>query len=259
MDSSKEILNEISGHQYPFFIAGPCSVENYNMMDKIVGMLIKKGINIIRAGAFKPRTSPNDFQGLGLEGLRILDEIRKKYKVKIVSEIVDAKYLDFMLETVDILQVGARNMHNFELLKVLGRTRIPVILKRGMCATINEFKCAAEYIVQGGNEKLVLCERGIRSYDNSTRNVLDLSCVAILKEETGYPVIVDISHSLGRKDIALAMTKASLAAGADGIMIEVHNNPEHALSDSKQQMSLLEFDRYYNKLVYSYDTVGGVW
>lgn len=259
MDEDKQILKEISGFQYPFFIAGPCAVEDYDMMEKIVKFLIVKGIKVVRAGAFKPRTSPNDFQGLGIEGLRILNDIRKKYKIKIVSEIVDIKYIDIMGETVDILQVGARSMYNYELLKALGETNIPVILKRGMSATINEFKCAVEYISKGGNKKIILCERGIRSFDKSTRNVLDLSCVAIIKKETKYPIFVDISHSLGRKDIALEMTKAALAVGADGIMVEVHNNPETALSDSKQQMSFLEFDRYYNKLVHSNDSLGGIW
>ena len=141
-------------------------------------------------------------------------------------------------------------MYNFELLKTLGRTSIPVLLKRGISATIKEFLCAASYIINGGNDKLILCERGIRSFDTSTRNVLDLSCVAIIKKEANIPIIVDISHSLGRKDIAVPMTRAALAAGADGIMVEVHNNPQSALSDSKQQMSLLEFDSYYNELLY---------
>jgi len=247
----KQILTEVfSKIAKSFFIAGPCAVENYEMIDKIVRYLVSKGISVIRAGAFKPRSSPDSFQGLGIEGLNILKEIRKKYKIKIVSEIVDIQYIDIMHETVDVLQVGARNMYNFELLKTLGRTSIPVLLKRGISATIKEFLCAASYIINGGNDKLILCERGIRSFDTSTRNVLDLSCVAIIKKEANIPIIVDISHSLGRKDIAVPMTRAALAAGADGIMVEVHNNPQSALSDSKQQMSLLEFDSYYNELLY---------
>ncbi|WP_312495610.1 bifunctional 3-deoxy-7-phosphoheptulonate synthase/chorismate mutase [Anaerosporobacter sp.] len=251
----KEILNE----KQPLIIAGPCAVEDFPMMDKITAYLKKMDVSIIRAGAFKPRTSPDTFQGLGIEGLKILDIIRKKYEVKILSEIVDLKYLDVMCENVDILQVGARNMQNFELLKELGKTNMPILLKRGMCATVNEFKCAAEYIQQGGNKNLMLCERGVRSFDDCTRNLLDLSCVAIIKRETGLPVLVDISHSLGRKDIATEMSKAALAAGADGIMVEVHNNPDKALSDANQQMSLLEFEQFYNKLNLLSANQGRVW
>lgn len=233
---------------YPLFIAGPCAVENYEMLDQITGYLISKNIHTIRAGAFKPRTSPEDFQGLGVEGLAIIDKIRRKYKVKVVSEIVDAKYLDLMLKTCDILQVGARNMQNYELLKALGRTDVPIILKRGYCATIKEFIHASGYIARGGNHKILMCERGIRSFDSSTRNLLDLSCVALLKEQVDYPIIVDLSHSLGRKDIALPMARAALAAGADALMVEVHNKPETALSDAGQQMSFPEFDRILDGL-----------
>lgn len=248
---SENILSEVfEKSYYPYFIAGPCAVESYEMMDKIVGYLVSKGIYVIRAGAFKPRTNPDDFQGLGYEGLRIFTEIKKKYKVKIVSEIVDLKYMDRMLEVVDILQVGARNMYNFELLKTLGKVNRPILLKRGISATITEFVSAARYILQGGNQKLILCERGIRSFDPSTRNLLDISSVAIIKKEYGLPVIVDISHSLGRKDIAIPVAEAALAVGADGIMIEVHHNPARALSDPYQQMSILEFDHFYNEIFY---------
>lgn len=244
----REIFDDAS---YPYIIAGPCAVENYEMMDKIIGYLKTNNICTIRAGAFKPRTNPKDFQGLGKEGLNILDKLRKKYKVKIVSEIVDTKHLDLMLKSCDILQVGSRNMHNYELLKVLGYTDVPIILKRGYGATIEEFINASQYISQGGNNKIILCERGIRSFDKITRNLLDLSCVAILKKILDYPIIVDLSHSLGRKDIIVSMAKASLAAGADGLMIEVHNNPEEALSDANQQMSFLEFYNLYNELANS--------
>ena len=232
----------------PFFIAGPCAVESYDMLDEITGYLVSKNISVIRAGAFKPRTSPDSFQGLGIEALAMCRKIRKKYAVKIVSEIVDLKYLTAMCEAVDILQVGSRNMFHYELLKELGRTRLPVILKRGLCATVYEYIQAAQYILRGGNYNLIFCERGIRSYDRCTRNVLDLSAVAILKKEADFPVLVDISHSLGRKDIAVPMSRAALAAGADGIMVEVHNHPEKALSDSEQQMSFSEFTLYYEAL-----------
>lgn len=246
--NGNKFFSEMLRKEEPLIIAGPCAVEDYDMMDNITAYLKKKKIGVIRAGAFKPRTSPDTFQGLGIEGLRILDKIRKKYDVKILSEIVDIRYLEEMSKTVDILQVGARNMQNFELLKELGKTDIPVVLKRGMSAKVNEFKCAAEYILQGGNQNVMLCERGVRSFDNCTRNLLDLSCVAILKKETSLPVLVDISHSLGRKDIAAEVSRAALAAGADGIMVEVHNNPDSALSDAEQQMSLQEFEQFYQNV-----------
>lgn len=255
--NNKQMIREILGINSPIMIAGPCAVENFDMMEKITDTLVRKGIRAIRAGAFKPRTSPEDFQGLGIEGLKILNQIRKKYNVKIVSEIVDAKYIDIMYENIDVFQVGTRNMYNYELLKELGKTNIPVILKRGMCAKIDEFISAANYILQGGNKNIILCERGIRSFDQSTRNVLDLSCIAIIKSETKFPIIADISHSLGRKDIYLPVAKAVLAAGADGIMVEVHNNPEKALSDSKQQLSLKEFEKFYNELFSSANDADG--
>lgn len=231
-----------------FCMAGPCAIENYSMMERITKFLLSYGITVIRAGAFKPRTACSSFQGLGLQGLEILKQIKVKYDIRIVSEIVDAKYLDSMLQCVDILQVGARNMYNYELLKELGKVQVPVLLKRGLCATVREFIAAAEYILAGGNENILLCERGVRSFDDCTRNLLDISCVAIIKKETRYPVIVDISHSLGRKDIAPQVAKAAIAAGADGIMIEVHEHPKTALSDKEQQMDFEEFDNFYRQV-----------
>lgn len=247
--NTKQILSEIFNNHLRF-IAGPCSVENFQMMDKIVKYLVSRNIYTIRAGIFKPRTNPKSFQGLGLEGLNILKQIKEKYEVKIISEIVDIRYIDKMLEVVDVLQVGARNMHNFELLKELGKLKVPVLIKRGFCATIEEFQLAAAYIRDGGNHKIIMCERGVRSFDTSTRNLLDLSSVAIIKKELDYPIIVDISHSLGRKDIAIPVTKAALAVGADGIMVEVHNNPIAALSDANQQMGILEFEHFLNEINY---------
>ena len=208
----------------PLCIAGPCAVENYVMLESIVSFLQSRGVTMTRAGAFKPRTLYRCFQGLGVDGLDIFKQIKKKYSVKIVSEIVDVRYLDEMLQCIDVLQVGARNMYNYELLKELGKVRVPVLLKRGLCATIKEFLAAAEYIFMGGNDSILLCERGVRSFDNCTRNLLDLPGVAIIKKETKYPVLVDISHSLGRKDIASQVAKAALAVGADGIMAEVHEH-----------------------------------
>lgn len=232
----------------PLCIAGPCAVENYSMMESIVSFLQSHGVTMIRAGAFKPRTLYRSFQGLGIEGFDIFKQIKKKYNVKIVSEIVDVRYLDEMLRCVDVLQVGARNMYNYELLKELGKVKVPVLLKRGLCATIKEFLAATEYIFMGGNESILLCERGVRSFDNCTRNLLDLPGVAIIKKETEYPVLVDISHSLGRKDIASQVAKAALAVGADGIMVEVHEHPQTALSDSKQQMNFDEFTCFYRQV-----------
>lgn len=229
-------------------IAGPCAIENYFMMERIIKFLLSRGVTMIRAGVFKPRTLHSSFQGLGVEGLEILKQIKQAYKFQVVSEIVDIRYLDKMLKCVDILQVGTRNMYNYELLKELGKIQVPIILKRGLCATIKEFLAAAEYILAGGNENLLLCERGIRSFDNCTRNLLDLSCVAIIKKETDFPMLVDISHSLGRKDIAPQVAKAALSIGADGIMVEVHEQPQTALSDSEQQMNFTEFDSFYQQV-----------
>ncbi len=222
-------------------IAGPCSVENERIMDETAQELSKLGIKILRGGAYKPRTSPYDFQGLKKEGLKILSQTGKKYNMITVSEIVDTRHLETMADYVDILQVGSRNMQNFELLKEIGRSKLPVIIKRGMCSTIEEFKLAAEYVACEGNRNIIMCERGIRTFETATRNTLDISCAAILKKETQLPVIVDLSHSLGRKDIIIEIAKAVLALGTDGIMVEVHSQPQKALSDSIQQLNLKEF------------------
>ncbi len=245
---NNEFNNYFSNISKPIFIAGPCALENDEMIDKITKYLVDKGIGIIRAGIFKPRTSPYDYQGIGINGLKILDKLRRKYNIKIITEVVDTSHIDILKDYVDIFQVGSRNMQNFELLKKIGKTVVPVLLKRGMCSTINEFVNAAEYILCGGNENVMLCERGIRTFETCVRNTLDLSCVAIIKKETNLPIIVDLSHSLGRKDIAIEMAKAALACGSDGIMVEVHQNPSQALSDAKQQMSFLEFDNFMSNL-----------
>lgn len=228
-------------------IAGPCSIENENQMNLVASKIKELDIKFIRGGAYKPRTSPYDFQGLGLEGLYILNDIKNKYKLITVSEIMDIRDIELM-DSVDIIQVGSRNMTNFSLLKELGNINKPILLKRGLMSTVYEFLCAAEYIAMGGNDNIIMCERGIRTFENSTRYTLDLACVAILKEKTSLPVIVDLSHSLGRKDIVSKVAKASIACGADGIMIETHNYPDEALSDSKQQLSLDEFENFMNKI-----------
>jgi 3-deoxy-7-phosphoheptulonate synthase len=235
-------INEIFGtDEESIIFAGPCSVENLEQMEAIAKVLAESKVRFIRAGAFKPRTSPYEFQGLGIEGLKILDYIRKKYNLLAVSEIVDTKDIENGLLYTDIIQVGSRNMHNYALLKELGKTQHPVLLKRGMMSSVKEFLMASEYILSSGNMNLILCERGIRTFEDSTRNTLDISCIAIIKETTSLPVIADLSHSLGRKDIIYSIAKSVFAAGADGIMVEVHNDPQNALSDKEQQLSLYEF------------------
>lgn len=222
-------------------IAGPCAVEKVDHLEKIGSLLQTLGIKFLRAGAFKPRTSPYDFQGLREEGLKILHEIGKKYGLITVTEVMDTRDVEKVANYADILQIGARNMQNFELLKEVGKTNLPVLLKRGLSATIQEFMFAAEYIGVRGNRRLILCERGIRTFEVKTRNTLDLSSIPIIKKETSLPVMVDLSHSLGRKDIITPMAQAALAAGSDGLMVEVHPRPELALSDAKQQLNPEEF------------------
>ncbi|MGN5882317.1 bifunctional 3-deoxy-7-phosphoheptulonate synthase/chorismate mutase [Staphylococcus simulans] len=230
------------------FIFGPCSVESQEQVDAVAQDLQGKGLKFIRGGAFKPRTSPYDFQGLGLEGLKILKNVKDKYDLNVVSEIVAPADFELADQYLDVFQIGARNMQNFELLKEAGRTNKPILLKRGMSATIEEFIFAAEYIASQGNQNIILCERGIRTYEKATRNTLDISAVPILKQGTHLPVMVDVTHSTGRKDIMLPTAKAALAVGADGVMAEVHPDPAVALSDSGQQMDLDQFDKFYNEL-----------
>ncbi|MER2254285.1 MAG: bifunctional 3-deoxy-7-phosphoheptulonate synthase/chorismate mutase, partial [Priestia megaterium] len=208
----------------------------------------QQGVRMLRGGAYKPRTSPYDFQGLGLEGLQILKRVADEYDLAVISEIVDPADIETAVEYVDVIQIGARNMQNFELLKEAGAVKKPVLLKRGLAATIDEFINAAEYIVSKGNDQLILCERGIRTYERATRNTLDISAVPILKQETHLPVLVDVPHSTGRKDILLPIAKAALAVGADGIMAEVHPNPAVALSDSAQQMDIPQFTEFMKQL-----------
>ena len=222
------------------FVFGPCSVESQEQVDAVAANLQARGEKFIRGGAFKPRTSPYDFQGLGVEGLKILKNTKDKYGLNVVSEIVNPADFEVADQYLDVFQIGARNMQNFELLKEAGRSNKPVLLKRGLSATIEEFIFAAEYII--------LCERGIRTYEKATRNTLDISAVPILKQGTHLPVMVDVTHSTGRKDIMLPTAKAGLAVGADGIMAEVHPDPSVALSDSGQQMDFNEFDAFYKEL-----------
>lgn len=238
----------IIGEGHKSFVFGPCSVESQEQVDAVAADLQARGEKFIRGGAFKPRTSPYDFQGLGVEGLKILKNVKDKYGLNIVSEIVSPTDFEVADEYLDVFQIGARNMQNFALLKEAGRTNKPILLKRGLSATIEEFIYAAEYIAAQGNQNIILCERGIRTYEKATRNTLDISAVPILKQGTHLPVLVDVTHSTGRKDIMIPTAKAALAVGADGIMAEVHPDPSVALSDSAQQMDLNEFDKFYNEI-----------
>lgn len=235
------VVNDVEiGGKLPILMAGPCAVENFEQLRKTAEQLKQLGVNILRGGAFKPRTSPYSFQGLEEKGLKILRSIADEFGMSVVSEVLDTRDVSMVAKYADILQVGTRNMFNYSLLKELGKISRPVMIKRGFMATIDEFILAAEYIYLGGNHHIILCERGIRTYETQTRNTLDLSAIPILKKETFLPVIVDISHSLGRKDIVLPMARAALAAGADGLMFESHCDPKAALSDAEQQLDLME-------------------
>ncbi|MGI6595851.1 MAG: 3-deoxy-7-phosphoheptulonate synthase [Candidatus Ratteibacteria bacterium] len=223
-------------------IAGPCSVESEKQLLKSAEFIKKSGGKILRGGAFKPRTSPYAFSGLGVEGLRILKNIKEKTGLPIITEVLSPEDVDGTKEVADILQIGARNMFNYRLLQKVGKINKPVMLKRAFSATIIEFLNCAEYILKEGNKKVILCERGIRSFDSTfTRNTLDLSAVAVLKRETHLPVFVDPSHGTGKRDLVIPMSKASIAAGANGLMIEVHPSPEKALSDGYQSLTLEMF------------------
>ncbi|GAB6926542.1 bifunctional 3-deoxy-7-phosphoheptulonate synthase/chorismate mutase [Paenibacillus sp. JCM 10914] len=240
-DTLIQLGNTVIGGATPVMIAGPCSVESYEQVRQVAAALKEAGITVMRGGAFKPRTSPYDFQGLGVEGLKILKEVASEFGLKTISEIVDPAHIELACEYIDVIQIGARNMQNFELLKAAGDVKTPVLLKRGLAATIDEFVHAAEYIVSRGNTQVMLIERGIRTYEKATRNTLDISAVPILKQETHLPVLVDVTHSTGRKDILAPCARAALAAGADGVMVEVHPDPATALSDAAQQLNIPEF------------------
>lgn len=222
-------------------IAGPCAVESREQLFETAGLVKSAGAVMLRGGAFKPRSSPYSFQGLGEEGLRLLEEVRKETGLAIVTEVMDTRQVEVVSLYADMLQVGSRNMQNYILLKEVGRSEKPVLLKRGMMATIEEFLYAAEYILNQGNEKVILCERGIRTFETATRNTLDLSAVPLLKQLSHLPVIVDPSHGTGLSWMVPAMSRAALAAGADGLIIEVHSNPEQALCDGFQSLNPEEF------------------
>jgi 3-deoxy-7-phosphoheptulonate synthase len=230
------------GGGYLGMVAGPCAVESYEILDEIAGRVKSAGANILRGGAFKPRTSPYSFQGLGEKGLQILRAVGDKYHLPVVSEVMDPRQVDLVCRYADMLQIGARNMQNFDLLKEVGQTKKPVLLKRGMSATVKDLLMSAEYILSGGNSQVVLCERGVRSFEDSTRNMLDLAAVPNIKGQSHLPVIVDPSHATGRPDLIPAMARASVAAGADGVHVEVHSCPEQALSDGPQALIPPQYD-----------------
>ncbi|NEO26194.1 MAG: 3-deoxy-7-phosphoheptulonate synthase [Kamptonema sp. SIO4C4] len=221
-------------------MGGPCSVETLEQMETIANTLKTAPVQAIRGGVFKPRTSPYSFQGLGQEGLSILSEIRRRHGLPVVTEVMSISQIDAIAAHADMLQVGSRNMQNFDLLKALGQVDKPILLKRGLAATLEEFLGAAEYILSHGNPHVVLCERGIRSFDNFTRNVLDLGIVAALKQCTHLPVIVDPSHAAGKREFVAPLAKAAIAGGADGLIIECHPTPEQSVSDARQALSLAD-------------------
>ncbi|XMB71571.1 3-deoxy-7-phosphoheptulonate synthase [Mycoplasmatota bacterium WC30] len=222
-------------------IGGPCAVESSEQIDEITPIVKEAGAKLLRAGAFKPRTSPYSFQGMGYEGLVILEKAQKKYNMPVVSEIMSVDELEHFVDKVDLIQVGARNMQNFTLLKELGKVNKPILLKRGLANTIEEWLMSAEYIMAGGNSNVILCERGIRTYETSTRNTLDISSIPVIKKLTHLPIIIDPSHAAGRWEYVESLSKAAIAAGADGLIIEVHQNPEMALSDGQQSLKPARF------------------
>jgi len=229
-------------------MAGPCSVESREQVGIVARAVQASGARVLRGGAFKPRTSPYSFQGHGEEALAWMRESADEAGLAVISEIMDVRALEMMLRYVDCLQVGARNMQNFDLLKELGKVRKPVLLKRGLSATIEEWLLSAEYILAGGNGQVILCERGIRTFENATRNTLDISAIPVVKKRSHLPIVVDPSHGTGLRDKVIPMARAAVAAGADGLLIEVHNNPEKALSDGAQSLYPEQFDRLMAEL-----------
>lgn len=255
---TKKILNEnkrlisvknvVFGGDLPVIIAGPCSVESREQIIETAIALKEIGVDVLRGGAFKPRTSPYSFQGLGKEALEYLKEASELTGLPIITELMDSADLELVCQYADIIQIGSRNMHNYSLLKAVGRIDKPVLLKRGMSATIDEWVLAAEYVAHNGNENIILCERGIRTFDHYTRNTLDLAAVPIMMKETGLPVIVDPSHGTGIRELIEPMSLAAIAAGAAGIMVEVHKTPETAFSDGEQSLNFEEYKKLHDQI-----------
>jgi 3-deoxy-7-phosphoheptulonate synthase len=237
----------IGGHGLAI-IAGPCSIESRDQAFAIAEQVGASGAQFFRGGAYKPRTSPYAFQGLGLEALRIMAEIRERFGLRIVTEAIDSQSLELVAEWADVIQIGARNMQNFSLLKHAGRLRKPVLIKRGLSATLDEFLMAAEYVMSEGNYEVILCERGVRTFTDHTRNTLDLSIIPAVQRLSHLPILVDPSHGTGKRDSVLPMARAAVASGADGIMVEVHDHPERALSDGPQSIYPDQFARMMDEL-----------
>ena len=247
-DTIVEVNGVKFGDKYAGLIAGPCTVENYNQMDKTAEELAKSNLKILRGGAFKPRTSPYAFQGLGEEGLKIIRSVADNHGMAVASEIMDISQLDMFMKYVDIFQIGARNMQNFNLLKEVGKVHRPVILKRGASATYEEWLMSAEYIMASGNNQIILCERGIRTFEKYTRNTLDLSAIPVIKKLSHLPIIIDPSHATGLRDKVEPMSRAAIAAGGDGLIIEVHHEPDCALCDGAQSLYPTQYEALYNQI-----------
>jgi len=246
-DSYINVSNHIIGEGYFPIIAGPCSVESEHQLMTIAQSIKQSGAAMLRGGAFKPRTSPYSFQGMEGEGIKLLIQAKKAFDLPIVVEMTSISQLD-LFNDVDMIQIGARNMQNFDMLKELGRSKKPILLKRGLSSTIEELLMSAEYIMSGGNSHIVFCERGIRTIETMTRNTLDISAVPVLKKLSHLPVIIDPSHAGGKRDLILPLSKAAIAVGADGLIIEAHNNPAEALSDGAQSLYLHEFETLMHEL-----------
>ena len=247
-DTIIKVNGKLVGGKTIQVVAGPCAVENKTVLMTIAKKVREAGAGFVRGGAFKPRTSPYSFQGLGEEGLKYLAEAREKTGLPVVTEIMDPRDMEILAQYADIIQIGTRNMQNFRLLLEVGISQKPVLLKRGLSATIKEWLMAAEYIMSRGNQQVILCERGIRTFETATRNTLDLSAVPVLKKLTHLPVFVDPSHGVGKWDLVAPMAKAAVAAGADGLIIEVHTNPEEALSDGEQSLRPSDFKKLMREL-----------
>ncbi|WP_373898354.1 3-deoxy-7-phosphoheptulonate synthase [Haloimpatiens sp. FM7315] len=243
-----QIGDILVGGNKKVIISGPCAVEDYESTLGIARKLKNIGVHMLRGGVFKPRTSPYDFQGLGFRGLEILSKVKGEVGIPIVTEIMDARDLEKAVPYLDVIQVGSRNMYNYSLLKELGKINKPVLLKRGMSATISEWLYAAEYIMQGGNHNVILCERGIRTFEDYTRNTLDLNAVAVIKQKYRLPIIVDPSHGTGIRELVLPMSLAAIAAGSDGLIIESHINPDKSISDARQTVSMDTLNTIVNKV-----------
>ena len=236
-------------------IAGPCAVESESQALTIAEHVKRSGAQLFRGGAFKPRTSPYSFQGLGKEGLHILAKVREKTGLPVVTEVMDLENFDLVEKYADVIQIGARNMQNFSLLRRAGHANKPVLLKRGMAATIDEWLMAAEYILEGGNSQVILCERGVRTFVHHSRNTLDLSAVSVVLKESHLPIIVDPSHAAGRRDQVIPLSRAAVAVGAQGLMVEVHHAPEKALSDGAQSLYPRQFERLYRQVQSIFDNL----